>query len=305
VTPQIAQTPKRRGTAVAYALTAVVVFGLAGGGAIYLTSNHAGSGSAGSTGAGAAGSTANPANSSAAFLASVQRTESLSFTAEVTMRQSFTESGPGGSGVGTLGGSGLSFAMHLDQENPQRIELREHITATGLDQTAIAVLYDGTCYLSTDNGAIYQTVPISQAASHELSPKSPLQFFEMVGTVKEIGGAEVNSAPVTEYHADLDPAKVSAYFKNQLAAQNNPFLSKLINSIGVTGGSLDVFLDSSGRIVSEAGSVDAAIDLGVLSPSDAGSTLNTHISFTGAFSDFGSPITVARPAGVTGATTLT
>jgi len=295
------EPPRKRRSNLGLVLIGVVLFGLAGGGAVFLTGNHAGPSSSG--GAGSA-SSANPSDAKAAFVASIQRTERLSFRSDISMKESFTVSGPGGTNFGALSGAGLSFTIHVDQESAQRSEVRETLAASGVNQTLIAVLYDGTAYLSTDNGAQYQTFPVNQAASHQLDPKTPLQFLEMVATVKQTGDAELNGAPVTQYHADLDPVKENAFFKAALAAQKNPLVSKLINSVGVTDGSLDASLDGAGHIVSDRGYMDAALDLGAFAPSEAGSTLNVRVSFTGWFSDYGSSISISRPGTVTGSTTL-
>ena len=294
---------KSRRTLALYGVTALVLFGAAGGGAVFLTGGHPSTPSGSASGAGSAG-IAGTGDPTKTFLAAVQRTDSESFRADLTMLESFSVSGPAGETFGALGGAEFSIKIHVDQATSQRAELREEVTAPGVDQTAIAVLWDGTVYLSTDNGATYQTVPASEAAIAQLSPKSPLEFLQMVGTVTQTGNAEVNSVPVTEYHADLDPVKASAFLKNELGRQNNPVFGAVVGHIGVSRGTLDAGLDWGDHILTDTGSLDMAIDLGAVSASDAGATLNLHETFTGNFSDYGLPVTITRPAAVTGSASL-
>jgi hypothetical protein len=283
--------------ALVYGLCALVLFGVAGGGAVVLTSGHSSPGV--STGAGTSGA---PVHGRTALVAAIQRTESDSMRADLRLTDSFSGSRAGG--LGTFAGGEFSVSVHIDQESANRSELRETVDAYGVKQTMIAVLYDGTVYVSTDNGAAYQTVSVDQAAGHDLSPKSPLAFLEMVGDVKETGDVEVNSVPATSYHATLDPVKLGEYVKRDLASQHDPVLDKLLNNIGITDGTMDAAVDPQGNLVSENGTVDVALDLGAFSPADAGSTMNMHEGVTGSFSDYGSAITVTVPKDVTGSMTL-
>ena len=164
--------------------------------------------------------------------------------------------------------------------------------------------YDGTEYLSTDNGASYQTFPMDQAASHELDPSVPMQFLGMVNSVTDAGDVEINGVEATEYNATLDPVKLTNFLRASLAAGNDPLAVKIANNTGGTDGTLEAYIDGDGQVLSDEGSWTDAIDLGAFDPADAGDTMNVQVSFQGAFSDFGTPLTITRPLRVTGATSL-
>jgi hypothetical protein len=294
---------RRFGVAV-YAIAGIALFAVAGGGALLLAGGTSGS-SPGAPLGSASTDAAVPANIKSTLLSSIRRTETMSVRADITMQETFNVSNAtGGSLPGLQGGGEIAFTIHVDQESAQRAELQETVTAPGLNQKIISVLYDGRCYVSSDDGATYQTVPLDIATSHQLSPKTPLQFLQMIGEVSNRGDADLNGQPVVQYHADLDPVKVTAYFKAALAAEHNPFLAQIARNTGITDGSLDTWLDGRGRIAADDGSVDEAINLGAFNPRSAGSTLDVGVSFRGAFTDYGSPITVQRPGVVTGTTIL-
>jgi hypothetical protein len=182
--------------------------------------------------------------------------------------------------------------------------MRETITAFGIKQTIIGVQYDDTVYLSTDNGASYQTASIAQANAAQLTPESPLDFFTMLGDVTHTGAVEVNGLTAASYHAVIDPVKLGNYLKTNLASAHDPSLDKLADNIGVTDATVDAAIDPNGNLISETGVFDSAMDMGVVSPADQGSTLNMKEQINGAFSDYGAPISIAKPGHVTGAATI-
>jgi len=286
------------------ALIGVVVFGLAGAGAVLLTGGH-GPVATQSGGAGPAGP-ATQGDAKTVFLASVGRTNSASMRADLSMSEYFTLNAPNGADLGETPGS-LTFTIHIDQQTAQRSELHETLTAPGLSKTYIVVLYDGGVFLSSNSGASYQTVSVDQVAPHQLSPQSALQYLSMVGNVTHTGEAELNSVPVQQYHADLDPVKVTNYVRSALALDaNDSFTTKVLNNMGVTDGSVDASLDASGNLVSENGAIDCAIDLGVFSAAAKGATLSVKLSFSGWFNDYGSSsISISKPGQVAGAAHLT
>lgn len=299
----VGSRPRRRPNALLYGVVVVALFGLVGGAAVLLSGGHpAATGPAASShGPGV------PANGRDALQGAVQRTETGSMRADIHLTQTFTASGPGGIDLGTLNGGEISLTIHIDQENANRSELHETVSALGVHQTVIAMLYDGTVYLSSDNGASYQTANVGAATNHQLSPKSPLAYLDMVSEVTQTGGVEVNGAQATSFHATLDTGKVDAFLRQGLAAANDPVLDQVANNMGLTNGSLDAVVDTQDNLLSETGSIDAAMDLGALSPRDAGSTLNMHEGISGAFSDYGAAITVTPPkdVNVTGPSNLT
>lgn len=298
-TPSVATALRPHRKALVYGLCALALFGVAGGGAVVLSSGHSGT-----SGAAPGGSASSPAGGRASLLAAVQRVEGGSMRADIKLTESFSATGAGGARLGAFPGGDVTLTIHIDQASANRSELRETVEAFGVKQTLIAVLYDGTVYVSQNNGASYQTVTVDQAATHLVSPKSPLAFLEMIGDVKPVGDVEVNGVTAASYHATLDPVKLDAYLKNSLATAGSADLDKILNNVGVTDGTLDAAVDPNGNLLSETGAIDAAVDLGAFSPADAGSTLDVHEGFSGAFSDYGSSIDITKPGGVTGPMTL-
>src|SRR5205807_318027 len=156
-------------------------FGLAAGGAVYLLSGH----SSPSSVAKLPGSApTRPPDAQDAFLTGLHSTNSLPLRSDITMTETFDVSGPGGASFDP-GIPPVSVTIHLDQESAQRSEMSETDSAgPGLArETVIGVLYDGTYYLSSDNGATYKTVPIDQATSHQLDPRGPLLISALPASV--------------------------------------------------------------------------------------------------------------------------
>lgn len=281
---------------------AFVLFAAAGGAAVLLSGSHTGTAAPSTEGGVIEGG--NAANGKTVLTAAVNHFEGTSARADITMTQSFTGTGPGGQDFGDVLGGDITFQVHIDQQSSTRSEMRETITAFGIKQTIIGVQYDNTVYLSTDNGASYQTASIDQANAAQLTPESPLAFFTMLGDVTHTGAVEVNGLTAASYHAVIDPVKLGNYLKTNLASAHDPSLDKLADNIGVTDATVDAAIDPNGNLISETGVFDTAMDMGAVSPADQGSTLNMKEQINGAFSDYGASISIAKPGHVTGAATI-
>ena len=281
-----------------YGLCGLALFGLAGGGALLLSAGHPASGKP------AAGGGGSQPVGRPSLTAAVQRVETDSMRADLKVTESFGVTGPGGAGFGDFPGD-IELTVHIDQQSGSRSELRETVEGPGFKETTVAVLYDNTVYVSQDNGATYQTVTVAEADTHQYSPKSPLAFLEMLGDVQPTGDVEVNGVTAASYHATLDPVKVDNFVKTELANEDGAAFDPVLNHVGITGGTLDAAVDPNGNLLSETSNVDAAVDLGALSPDGAGSTLNVHEGFSGAFSNYGAAITISKPGVITGPMVLT
>lgn len=157
---------------------AIALFGAAGGAAVLLAGGP--HGSAPPSTAGGVIEHGNVADGHAVLTAAVNHFEGTSARADITMTQSYSATGPGGEEFGQLDGD-VTFQVHIDQQSATRSEMRETITTYGIKKVIIGVQYDDTIYLSTDNGASYQTTTIDQANAKQVSPQSPLAFFTMIG----------------------------------------------------------------------------------------------------------------------------
>ena len=297
----VSSSGRRRNVMIAV-IGAFVLFGGAGGAAVLLSGGHTGTAPPSTQGGVIEGGSA--ANGKAVLTAAVNHFEGTSARADITMTQSFTGTGAGGQDFGDVLGGDITFQVHIDQQSSTRSEMRETITAFGIKRTIIGVQYDNTVYLSTDNGASYQTASIDQANAAQLTPESPLDFFTMLGDVTHTGAVEVNGLTAASYHAVIDPVKLGNYLKTNLAAAHDPDLDKLADNIGVTDATVDAAIDPNGNLISETGVFDTAMDMGAVSPADQGSTLNMKEQINGAFSDYGAPVSIAKPAHVTGAATI-
>ena len=291
----------RRRTAMIAVIGAVVLFGAAGGAAVLLSGSHAGTAPPSTAGGVIEGG--NAADGHAVLTAAVNHFEGTSARADITMTQSYSAIGPGGQEFGQLNGD-VTFQIHIDQQSATRSEMRETITTYGIKQVVIGVQYDNTIYLSTDNGASYQTTTIDQANAKQVSPQSPLAFFTMLGDVTHTGAVEVNGLTAASYHAVIDPVKLGNYLKQDMVGTNDPHLAKLADNLGVTDASFDAAVDPNGNLISETGVFDTAMDMGVLDPSLQGATMNMKMQVHGAFSDYGAPVSIAKPEHVTGAATI-
>ena len=295
--PQRLPRPSRG--AVLAVIGAVALFAIAGGGALLLSGSHAAP-----TLTTPGGAHPQSDGTPASLTSAVQRVEGSTMRADISFTQSFSATGPGGVDFGEWPGGEIVVNIHIDHQSSTRSELRETVQSLGVSETTLAVLYDDTVYVSNNNGASYQTVTVDRANTAEVSPQSPLAFFQMLGDVKPNGDVEVNGATASSYHATLDPVKLGNYLKNELARENDPDMNRVLNSLGVTDASLDAAVDGHGNLISESGTFDAAIDLGAFSPADAGTTLNMHEGMTGAFSGYGDSIDITKPGVVTGPSTI-
>ena len=292
----------RRRNVVLAVIGAVVVFGAAGGGAVLLSGNHTGTAPSSIEGGVIEGG--NVANGTATLTAAVNKFQGTSERADITLVQTFSATGAGGEDLGEWVGGEIAYKIHIDRQSPTRSEMTETVTALGTKQVIIAVLYDNTVYVSSDQGATYQTVAVDKAETAQVSPDSPLEFLTMIGSVTHSGAVEVNGLTAASYHAVLDPVKLGNYVKNSLAAQNDPTMNAMLSKIGVTDGYIDAAVDPNGNLISESGQVDQALDMGLFSASDQGSTLNMKEQVSGAFTDYGGSISIAKPGDVTGPATI-
>ena len=290
-----------RRTVVFAVIGAVVLFGGAGGAALLLSGGH--TGTAPPSTAGGVIEHGNVADGKTVLAAAVNHFEGTSARADITMTQSYSATGPGGVEFGQLDGD-VTFQIHIDQQSATRSEMRETITTYGIKQVIIGVQYDDTIYLSTDNGASYQTTTIDRANAKQVSPQSPLAFFTMLGAVTHTGAVEVNGLTAASYHAVIDPVKLGNYLKQNVAGTNDPDLAKLADNVGITDASFDAAVDPNGNLISETGVFDTAMDMGALDPALQGSTMNMKEQVNGAFTDYGAAISIAKPGHVTGAATI-
>jgi hypothetical protein len=254
-----------------------------------------------SGGASRAGNATPPSSSDpkSALLTAVRATTGTSFRADLTLRISFTATGPAAANLDSLNGVVQTLTVHVDQENKQRSRAEVSTIVAGHAINAIAVVYDGTVYTSLDGGQTYSTAATGKLPS-SYSVDSALQYLNSVGTVSDSGAGEMDGVQVETYHAELDPAKVTALIKTALSGTASAVVSKVLGHIRFTGGHIDASLDSNERLISDSGVINASIDMGSLERSLQGTSLAMEEDISGDFHDYGATITVTAPQATTG-----
>jgi hypothetical protein len=237
------------------------------------------------------------------LLTAARVTSSQSFRADVTLSETFGATGQAPPEFNALSGQTLSLAMYLAVQNAQRSTADVTTTVAGRYFDVLAVLIDGTVYVSSNGGATYQCVPAAGRISSQYGPGSALQYLESVATVTATGPGVVDGASAERYHADLDASKITATIKSAVSALKSPLLAQA-DSLSFSGGHLDAAVAHTGRIVSDSGVVDSSMDLGALAAGSIGSKVTTHEAFEAHFPDSGASSTVSRPANVAGTAAL-
>jgi hypothetical protein len=249
------------------------------------------------------GATSSPAptakpSATRVVLASLEKTTSTSFRADMTVAEAITVTGPGASqlqGLGSLAGQTVNLTGSMAAESSQR--MRVHMTAT-VANTPIdveSVLYDGTAYVSTDGGSTFRSVGTSGALPPQVSSENALSYLESVGSATDEGAGTADGVAVERYSATLDQSKMLNLMQSALGslpAQAQQFLKAMT----IKDDSIEVTIDHQGRLVTESGPIDVTMDLGALQPSMAGTTMNIHETIDAHFHDYGSSVTVTKPS---------
>ena len=224
-----------------------------------------------------------------AVLASVAKTSGSSFLADMSLSISMTATGPGASYFAQLQGQAISATLHVSAENEQRMRLTFAATAAGKTSNGVGVLYDGTAYTSSDNGATYKAQSLSGGLSDQIASTNTLSYLQSVGTVTDEGPGTADGVSVERYSAQLDGAKVLKLVQAELGtAQSTSSAQKLVSGLTFKAGALEVTIDHQGRVVTEHGPIDASVDLGAFGASLAGTLMTIHEVIDGHFHDYGS-----------------
>ncbi len=234
-----------------------------------------------------------------AVLASVQKSAGSSFLADMSIAESFTSTGGGvGKGVKSLPGQSLTFSVHMSAENSQRIRLTIQAGSALPQLNSVAVIYDGTLYVSSDGGTTFRVVSTTGATPDQYASDNALAYLQSVAAVTDDGPGTADGVAVERYSAQLDGTKLLALVRSGLSSVHapKPLLQELFNSLTFKSGTLHVALDHQGRIVSESGPLDVTADLSALGPSLAGTHIDIHEVIDAHFHDYGSAVTVTKPA---------
>lgn len=250
---------------------------------------------------GAAQSTAHPTahlDPRQAVLESVQKTSGTSFLADMSLVATVTATGPSATFLGPIAGQDITATMQVSAESQRRMRLTIDASVAGKSTKGAAVVYDNTVYISSDGGATYKAAPISGTVADQVASTNTLSYLQSVGTVTDEGAGSADGVAVERYSAQLDGAKVLKLIQAELvsSAQSGP-TEQLLKGLTFNGGAIEVTVDHEGRIVTEHGPIDASVDLGAFGASLAGTRMSIHEVIDAHFHDYGSAVTVTRPAG--------
>ncbi len=232
-----------------------------------------------------------------AVLASVATTSGSSFLADMSLTVSMTATGPGASYFSQLHGQAIDATVHVSAQSQRRMRLTFSATALGKSSKGVGVLYDGTAYISSDNGTTYKKQSLSGALSDQFASTNTLSYLQSLGTVRDEGSGTADGVSVERYSAQLDGAKVLKLVQAELGStQSTSSAQQLVSGLTFTSGALEVTIDHQGRIVTEHGPIDASVALGAFGASLAGTRMTIHEVIDGHFHDYGTSVTVTRPA---------
>jgi hypothetical protein len=230
------------------------------------------------------------------LLASVQKSTGTSFLADMTINVSLTATGPAATSLSALAGKAIAVTMHMSAESQQRIRLTVDEAVAGAPVSVVAVRYDGTTYVSSDGGTTFKVAPSTGALPDQYASDNALSYLQSVAAVTDEGANTADGVAVERYSAQLDGTKVLALIRAGMSSSQTPAMQQLFSSMTFKGGALQVTIDQQGRVVTESGPIDASVDLGSFGASLAGTRMNIHEVVDGHFHDYGSAVTVTRPA---------
>jgi hypothetical protein len=219
-----------------------------------------------------------------AVLDSVQATTAQSYDATFSYQETTTY-GPYGQAP-----TSVTLPIQTQAESPTRERTTISGTVAGTPVNEVVITYDGTAYQSTDGGATFQTEPLSAVSQY--GTQSELQVLQSVGTVSDEGPGTADGVAVEKYHALIDPAKLqkelTSLLPNVSAEARN-----VLSAVTISGATVDVTLDSSGRIITLNADLTASVNGSALGLSG---NPTVHETWSGHFFNYGADIVVQPPS---------
>jgi hypothetical protein len=223
------------------------------------------------------------------LLSSVSRAASESVRIDASL--SGTLSGTGT--VAVLGNMPVGVKMHLDVASPSDLSGKITMSLASWTLDVPIVVINGTEFVSSGNGATWKAVPGGAAPA---SANVPIQYLQSIDGVADVGASRINSRPVEEYHATLDPQKMSALLKGIAAtvAVSSPSFAPVLEQISFDNGQVNAYVDRGGNLIAASGYADASVDASAIEPGLTGRA-TIHGLIVCSFSDYGAAITVTPP----------
>lgn len=243
-------------------------------------------------------------------LLSAQKVSSTSYSMSMSIQENITSSA--GRASSLPGAIQIDGTAHV--ASPQRVSMAMTVALGRTNVSVLEVLYDGTAYASTDNGVSWKSLSINNEALSQSGPAQALDLLQSVGTVSDAGPNTVDGQAVEMYHSVIDPTKMHALIAKLFSSlfsgsQLGTYTSALSSAIAIKTGTVDLAVNSAGLPVRETEAEDVSFDLTKLgaamnAPASATSQLHgvVEVSIAGTFTfgAFGAPVTVTKPANVTG-----
>jgi len=154
----------------------------------------------------------------------------------------------------------------------------------------VVITYDGSAYQSTDGGNTFQTEPLSAASQYGI--QNELQLLQSVGAVTDEGSGTADGVAVERYHALIDPAKIQKELSSLLPDVSTESRN-VLSAVTITGATVDVTIDSSGRIVTLNATLTASVNGSALGLSGNPTVQET---WSGRFFNYGADIVVQPPS---------
>jgi hypothetical protein len=216
-------------------------------------------------------------------LASVEKTTSQSFDAQFTFHD--TTSGLAGQASTTF-----TLPIEVQAESADRQKTTVSGTVEGTPVNVVTITYDGTAYESTNGGSTFQTESSSLISQYGI--QNVLQLLQSVGGVTDQGPGIADGVAVEKYHAVIDASKIQSEL-HSLGPDVSTQDRNILSAVTVSGATVDVTVDSSGRIVTADSDLTASVDGSALG---LAGQLTVHETWSGHFFNYGADIVVQPPS---------
>ena len=216
-------------------------------------------------------------------LDSVQETMAQSFDATFSFSET-TSYGPYGQAPTTV-----TLPIDIQAESSAREQTTVIGTVAGTPVDVVAISYDGSAYESTDGGGTFQAEPLSSVSQYGI--QNELQLLRSVGSVSDEGAGTAGGVAVEKYHAIVNPSKIQRELTSLLPEVSTP-ARDVLSAVTISGATVDVTLDSSGRIVTLNAALTASVDGSALGLSG---NPTVHETWSGHIFNYGADIVVQPP----------
>jgi len=230
-----------------------------------------------------ASTSASSAAAQRVVLDSVQETTAQSFDADLTFHE--TTSGVSGQAPTTV-----TLPIEVQAESAARQQTTVSGTVAGTPVNVVTIIYDGTAYESTDGGSTFQAEPLSSVSQFGI--QNVLQLLQSVGSVTDEGSGTADGVAVETYHAVIDSAKVQSEL-NSLGPVVSTQVRNILSAVTISDATVDVTIDSSGRLVTLDAALTASVNGAALGIS--GNPI-VHETWSGQFLNYGANIVVQPPS---------